>query len=139
MAASLEAAEPYKEKLAKAGVFVVTAPIFEDAGAAASASSGSGEASSSGPASVPELGAGDLRWRGKAVGLDTWREWFAAQLAVTRTNVSSSEGLFVGLRLDGRVRSSGKGSPPWARFALELGPMTGNAMVDGFDGDMGVR
>jgi hypothetical protein len=44
----------------------------------------------------------------------------------TLTNLQSSEkGLFVGLRLDGRVRASGQGMPPWARFEAELGPMTG--------------
>ena len=37
----------------------------------------------------------------------------------------SENGLFVGLRLDGRVRSSGQGMPPWARFAAELAPLSG--------------
>jgi hypothetical protein len=46
--------------------------------------------------------------------------------------------LFVGLRLDGRVRSSGSGSPPWRRYALELAPLEGDkawtGFFDGFDG-----
>lgn len=31
----------------------------------------------------------------------------------------------VGLRIDGRVRASGSGSPPWAAFAAQLPPMEG--------------
>jgi hypothetical protein len=51
---------------------------------------------------------------------------------------SSEKGLFLGLRLDGRVRASGQGPPPWARFAAELAPLEGDdkwgGFLDGFDG-----
>lgn len=39
---------------------------------------------------------------------------------------------------DGRTRSSGMGSPPWARYAVELAPLEGDdkwtGFFDGFDG-----
>ena len=40
-------------------------------------------------------------------------------------NASPEKGLYVGLRLDGRVRASGTGSPPFQRFVKELAPVTG--------------
>lgn len=62
--------------------------------------------------------------------------WFETQLKFSKAN--SNGGLFVGLRLDGRVRSSGMGRPPWRRYALELAPLDGpggwTGFFDGFDG-----
>jgi hypothetical protein len=48
--------------------------------------------------------------------------------------------VYVGLRMDGRVRSSGTGVPPWARFAAELPPTDGawGGVLDGMDGRVGV-
>ena len=39
--------------------------------------------------------------------------------------ISNKQILSVGLRIDGRVRASGSGSPPWAAFAAQLPPMEG--------------
>lgn len=65
------------------------------------------------------------------------RAWFDDQLALA-SKATSDRGLFVGLRLDGRTRSSGMGSPPWARYAAELAPLEGEdkwtGFFDGFDG-----
>ena len=51
---------------------------------------------------------------------------------------SSGTGLYIGLRMDGRVRASGVGKPPWSRFAAELAPIEGEGkwggFFDGFDG-----
>jgi hypothetical protein len=49
-------------------------------------------------------------------------------------------GVYVGLRMDGRVRASGKGVAPFDRFAAELPPTDGGwgGMMDGFDGKVGV-
>lgn len=47
----------------------------------------------------------------------------------------------MGLRLDGRVRSSGQGLPPWQRYMMELAPLSGDdkwsGFFDGFDGRVG--
>jgi hypothetical protein len=41
--------------------------------------------------------------------------------------------------MDGRVRSSGVGVPPWERFAAELPPTDSwGGVMDGFDGRVGV-
>jgi hypothetical protein len=75
-------------------------------------------------ASLPSPGKDELRWRAQALQPAAWREWFGAQLALA-PNATPDRGLYVGLRLDGRVRASGMGQPPWARFAVELAPLEG--------------
>lgn len=60
---------------------------------------------------------------------DAWREWFSKQLALTR-RATPEGGLYVGLRLDGRVRASGMGAPPWERFVAELAPVEGATCSD---------
>lgn len=59
------------------------------------------------------------------------------QLSLAK-NARLAGGLYVGLRLDGRVRASGMGCPPWGRFAAELAPLEGESswkgLFDGFDG-----
>eukprot|EP00882_Tetradesmus_deserticola_P021579 GHRQ01023360.1.p1 GENE.GHRQ01023360.1~~GHRQ01023360.1.p1 ORF type:complete len:202 (+),score=42.16 GHRQ01023360.1:71-676(+) len=105
---ALAAAEPYKEQLQRRGVFVVPLPVYGgDAGAA-----------------MPSAGREELRWRAQPLQPAAWREWFGAQLALA-PNATLERGLYVGLRLDGRVRASGMGQPPWARFAVELAPLEG--------------
>ncbi|GAX75281.1 hypothetical protein CEUSTIGMA_g2726.t1 [Chlamydomonas eustigma] len=124
VSAALEAAAPFREELVRRGVFVVAAPIFGDEGA-----------------DLPDLAESDLRWRGVPIRSEEWFEWFQSQLKLT-SKASSSNGLFVGLRLDGRVRASGQGIPPWPRFAAELAPLAGNdkwtGFFDGFDGRIGL-
>jgi hypothetical protein len=75
-------------------------------------------------AALPAPGKDELRWRAQPLQPAAWREWFGAQLALA-PNATPDRGLYVGLRLDGRVRASGMGQPPWARFAVELAPLEG--------------
>lgn len=49
--------------------------------------------------------------------------WFKDQAQLAGASIES--GLYVGLRLDGRVRASGKGCPPWQAFSRQLPPMSG--------------
>jgi hypothetical protein len=81
-------------------------------------------------ASLPSPGKDELRWRAQPLQLAAWREWFGEQLALA-TKATSDRGLYVGLRLDGRVRASGMGQPPWARFAVELAPLEGERRAGG--------
>ena len=37
-------------------------------------------------------------------------------------------GLYISLRLDGRVRASGAGAPPWQKIAAQLPPMSGKQL-----------
>ncbi|MEW5303923.1 MAG: hypothetical protein WDW36_006568 [Sanguina aurantia] len=124
VAESLAAAAPFKEILMLRGVVVVPLPIF-------------GESSSEPLPSFSTGGKEDLRWLVAPLRTEAWEEWFATQLKFS-SKAKLDNGLFVGLRLDGRVRSSGMGPPPWARYAAELAPLDGSGawsgFFDGFDG-----
>ncbi|KAG2502156.1 hypothetical protein HYH03_000643 [Edaphochlamys debaryana] len=121
---ALQEAEPLREELIRRGVIVVPLPLFKSEGEAEAAA-------------LPPLTSADQRWRVEPLRLQQWEEWFAEQLSFS-PKAKQERGLFVGLRLDGRVRSSGSGSPPWRRYALELAPLEGEGkwtgFMDGFDG-----
>ncbi|KAG2435565.1 hypothetical protein HYH02_011859 [Chlamydomonas schloesseri] len=137
VAAALREAEPLRSELQKRGVLVVPLPIFDDteaeAAAAAEVAAAGGPSRDTLPALTPE----DQRWRAEPLRLADWKSWFEQQLSFS-AKAKPENGLFVGLRLDGRVRSSGSGSPPWRRYALELAPLEGDkawtGFFDGFDG-----
>lgn len=146
VAASLSAAEPYRGALQQRGVFIVPLPIFEPSsggggggGAGDAAAGGGQQQQEEAAAALPPLTKQDLRWRGEAEQLQGYRQWFQDQLTLTSSKVTSDTGLYVGLRLDGRVRASGMGGAPWARMVAELAPLEGDkkwsGMLDGFDGD----
>jgi hypothetical protein len=70
---------------------------------------------------------------------DDWKQWFRTQ--AEDANARLDRGLYVGLRLDGRVRASGTGVPPWDVFAMQLAPLEGmwKGVLDGLDGRVGGR
>lgn len=105
VAASLAAAEPYKQQLQERGVLVVPLPFM------AADSSSSAEAVAAADAALAPPGADDLRWRATPIRLGEWQAWFQKQAAMAGKGLA--DGLYVSLRLDGRVRGSGLGSPPW--------------------------
>ncbi|KAK9817814.1 hypothetical protein WJX72_002596 [[Myrmecia] bisecta] len=121
VAEAVASAEPYKEELIKRGVLVVPLPCFDDPNAQASISQS-------------PLEKEDLRWKATPLRQNEWRDWFVEQMALA--NAKPDRGLYMGLRLDGRVRASGVGPPPWARFVAELAPVEGmwKGLGDGFDG-----
>ena len=43
-------------------------------------------------------------------------------------NKKQEKGLYISLRMDGRVRGSGVGSPPWERLAVSLPPVSGSPL-----------
>ena len=81
----------------------------------------------------------DKRWKGRAVRLEEWKTWFNEQMRESKVTLES--GLYVGLRMDGRVRASGRGVPPWFRIANELPPLEGmwSGFGDGFDGPINLQ
>ncbi|GMH41632.1 hypothetical protein BSKO_09542 [Bryopsis sp. KO-2023] len=118
---AMEVAEEFREKLIRCATFIIEAPIFGDSGT-----------------SEPAKQA-DLRWKGTAVGKNAWTGWFKDQLgeAGVELDRAKEKGLYIGMRMDGRVRSSGVGlPPPFERFANELPPNEGlwKGFGDGFDG-----
>lgn len=69
-----------------------------------------------------------FRFKATALRQNAWKSWFEEQMKLA--NASPDKGLYVGLRLDGRVRASGVGSPPYQRFVKELAPMSGALPLD---------
>ena len=120
-AAAIEAANATRDPLVERGVLLV--PVVVE-----------GDASS---ATLPPILENDRRFRAAPVSVDTYRRWFDEQK--NEAGVAKGKGVYVGLRMDGRVRSSGVGVPPWERFAAELPPTDSwGGVMDGFDGRVGV-
>ena len=139
---ALRAADPYKQELLDRGVLVIGLPIFwGDRGIGAKERMGDG-ASAVEPVedeetivrSLSTLGEDDLRWRALPLRQDEWKKWFVDQASAAGKQLD--QGLYVGLRLDGRVRASGLGCPPWGKFAASLPPTEGffSGLLDGMDG-----
>lgn len=105
VAAGLAAAEPYKQALQERGVLVVPLPFVPPSG------SGGAEAEAAAAAALAPPGPEDLRWRATPIRLGDWQAWFQKQAAMAGKGLG--DGLYISLRLDGRVRGSGVGAPPW--------------------------
>ena len=58
------------------------------------------------------------RWKATPVNLEQWKAWFKEQADLAGAKID--RGLYVSLRLDGRVRGSGLGPPPWQRLIAQL-------------------
>lgn len=63
-----------------------------------------------------------------------WTKWIDEQKKLA--NVSPESPVYLSLRLDGRVRGSGVGYPPWNAFVMQLPPVKGiwSGLLDGMDG-----
>lgn len=137
----IKAAEPYKSDLIDRGVIVVALPIFGGM-SAGDGQSDSSSIDSDNPEldeekivrSLSKLEPEDLRWRATPLRQNEWKKWFKDQASAAGKELSN--GLYVGLRLDGRVRASGLGCPPWGKFAASLPPTEGffSGLLDGMDG-----
>ena len=68
------------------------------------------------------------RWKATAIRQGEWADWFQEQMK--SANKKQDQGLYVSLRMDGRVRGSGVGSPPWDRLAVALPPVSGRVTLD---------
>ena len=49
---------------------------------------------------------------------EDWKAWFKEQADLAGAKID--RGLYISLRLDGRVRGSGLGPPPWQRLIAQL-------------------
>ena len=74
-----------------------------------------------------------------------WREWFTTQMAQAQTSSSGSNTVdastdkkcvYISLRLDGRVRASGKNRPSLVGLSMSLPSQNWKGMLDGFDGSV---
>lgn len=59
-----------------------------------------------------------------------------AMAGVTRDRALGAGGLYLSLRIDGRIRGSGVGPAPWSILAAQLPPTEGTfgGFLDGLDG-----
>ena len=121
---AIETAEALRDPLVERGVLLVPVVITDDGGI-------------SGNATLPQVADADRKFRASPVSVEKWRRWLDEQKK--EAGVAEGKGVYVGLRMDGRVRSSGVGVPPWDRFAVELPPTDSwGGVMDGFDGRVGV-
>jgi hypothetical protein len=111
-------AERVREELVKRGVLVIPVPTTASA-------------------DVPTPAAEDRKFRATPLRVNEWLEWVREQKSMAK--VGDDKGVYVGLRMDGRVRSSGTGRVPFERFSVELPPVDSwGGALDGFDGRVGV-
>ncbi|KAF7818496.1 protein LOW PSII ACCUMULATION 1, chloroplastic [Senna tora] len=73
-------------------------------------------------------------WQLAPVYITEWSEWLNEQKKLA--GVSSESPVYLSLRLDGRVRGSGVGYPPWNAMVAQLPPVKGiwSGLLDGMDG-----
>lgn len=64
------------------------------------------------------------RWRAEVAEVGEWRAWFDKQKAAARLDGNNL--VYIQVQLDGTVRASGKGSPPWGAFVDDI-PEKGSA------------
>ena len=110
------AAEPFREALLKRGVLFV--PVVTEG------------------ARLPPYEGPEKRWQAQPLYLPEWTAWLQMQLGVS--GVKAGSGVYLSLRLDGRVRASGVGLPPWALLASSLPPVDAvfGGFLDGMDGSV---
>eukprot|EP00252_Welwitschia_mirabilis_P022898 TRINITY_DN6335_c0_g1_i1.p1 TRINITY_DN6335_c0_g1~~TRINITY_DN6335_c0_g1_i1.p1 ORF type:complete len:336 (+),score=60.23 TRINITY_DN6335_c0_g1_i1:89-1096(+) len=73
-------------------------------------------------------------WQLTPVYTSEWSKWLEEQKSLA--NVAQDQPIYLSLRLDGRVRGSGVGYPPWNAFVAQLPPVKGmwSGVLDGMDG-----
>ncbi|KAK9843863.1 hypothetical protein WJX84_010997 [Apatococcus fuscideae] len=130
VAESMKRAEDCREQLEERGLLIVPLPIFNadnDNVQPASQTDVPPEASATG-------GAADLKFKALPLRQNEWAEWFEKQLGTSKA--TQENGLYLGLRMDGRVRTSGMGPAPWERFIAQIPPTSGmwQGLLDGLDG-----
>lgn len=85
----------------------------------------------------PEISIGDKKkrlWQLSPVYTSEWSKWLNEQKQMA--NVPLDSPVYLSLRMDGRVRGSGVGYPPWNALVAQLPPVKGlwSGILDGMDG-----
>lgn len=125
IAESFKFSEPFTDSLLERGVLVV--PFATDM-------------------NMPEFEFGEMEemkdliakrkrlWQLRPVYVTEWIRWLDEQKKLA--GVSPESPVYMSLRMDGRVRGSGVGYPPWNAFVAQLPPVKGlwTGLLDGMDG-----
>ncbi|KAL4422500.1 hypothetical protein ABPG75_008697 [Micractinium tetrahymenae] len=146
---ALAGAEPFREALRERGVSVVPIELSaEDAGeklrqlraefaaergaggGGAKGFGGGGEAKPAAPQAAAGLTKKDRKWQLKAAEEAEWQQWLAQQKQAAGI---AADTIYVQVQLDGSVRASGSGIPPWQKFVDDL-PELGSVRTKLTDG-----
>ncbi|XVF72138.1 hypothetical protein PTKIN_Ptkin12aG0096200 [Pterospermum kingtungense] len=122
---SFKFSEPFTERLLERGVLVV--PFATDGNSPKFDFDESED--------MKEITAKRKRlWQLTPIYVSEWSEWLDEQKKLA--GVSPESSVYLSLRLDGRVRGSGVGYPPWNAFVAQLPPVKGlwSGLLDGMDG-----
>lgn len=122
---SFKLSQPFSESLLERAVLVV--PFVTDGGSPKLEFEEKQEAE--------EINAKRKRlWQLAPIYAAEWTEWLDEQKKLA--NVSPESPVYMSLRMDGRVRGSGVGYPPWNAFVVQLPPVKGiwSGLLDGMDG-----
>ncbi|KAA8543440.1 hypothetical protein F0562_021065 [Nyssa sinensis] len=122
---SFKLSEPFTESLLERGVLVV--PFATDMNSPSFEFEESEE--------MKEMTSKRKRlWQLVPVYVTEWSEWLDEQKRLA--NISPKAPVYLSLRMDGRVRGSGVGYPPWNAFVAQLPIVKGiwSGLLDGMDG-----
>lgn len=127
IAESFQRSRPFLKDLMERGVLVLPFPTD---GNAPALEFDDGEAEDE-----DEIGKKSRRlWQLAPVYTAEWGKWLDEQKKMA--NVTSDSPVYLSLRMDGRVRGSGVGYPPWQAFVAQLPQVKGmwSGLFDGMDG-----
>ncbi|EOA12185.1 hypothetical protein CARUB_v100165360mg, partial [Capsella rubella] len=133
--AAMQKADRFRTELLRRGVLLVPVvwgerktPVIEKKGFGASSKAAT---------SLPSIGEdfdtraqsvvaqsklkGEIRFKAETVSPGEWERWIRDQQI--SEGVDPGDDVYIVLRLDGRVRRSGRGMPDWAEISKELPPM----------------
>lgn len=129
---AMQKAERFRTELLRRGVLLV--PVIWGEGRAAPVAKKGFAVPQKAPASLPSIGDGfekraqsitaksrlraEVRFRAEAVSQEEWERWIKDQQK--SEGVTPGEDVYIILRLDGRIRTSGKGMPDWPQIVKEL-------------------
>lgn len=121
---SFKQSQPFTERLLERGVLVV--PFATDGNLPSFEFEESDETGNS-----PKR---KRLWQLSPVYVAEWSKWLEEQKKLA--GVSPESPVYLSLRMDGRVRGSGVGYPPWNAFVAQLPPVKGmwSGLLDGMDG-----
>ncbi|KAK9086430.1 hypothetical protein Syun_028824 [Stephania yunnanensis] len=133
---AIQKAERFRTELLNRGVLLVPVIWSEEGRRPTIEKKGFGSSSKT-PASLPSIGdefdqrtqsitaksrlKAEVRFKAEIVSPGEWESWIREQQK--SEGVTPGEDVYIILRLDGRVRRSGKGMPDWQEIVKELPPM----------------
>ncbi|EFJ11665.1 hypothetical protein SELMODRAFT_125820, partial [Selaginella moellendorffii] len=129
---ALELSLPFQEQLLERGVTLV--PFVTPPAASTEESQSSSFQAQKSQAKDDDSAAAARRWIVLPIYTSEWTKWLSEQKKIA--NIPEDKPVYLSLRMDGRVRGSGVGFPPWSALVAQLPPVSGmwRGALDGMDG-----